>query len=766
MAFDYEIRADGTAALATSDKVIDSLVAIEGEAKKVGTSLSSSFSTPAVKNAQGQFVATGVAAQQLAEKVKLAAASSTDLNAKLRAEHEMLERIHGPMKRFEQDMAALEALHKRGAVTAAEYARELARIGAAAGMSRGNPADAVSLTMPTAANSNGGAIAGQIAGMVGPAALAATAIKGVTDELTRWGDRRRDIEAASNSVLRFHDTMAQAQGAMQEQRELADDLHLNIRKTTEAYAAVREATAEYGLTSQQQVDITRNLTSAVINDGGAIEDVTAIMARFQMAQENGGMSSKELTAIWKKSDDVATLMGEALGLTWPQMQKLAKEGKFTSEMVAEMVGKLGLGDSSMRKYSERALDVNEVQKELNVSFMEAVRITLEAGEKYERTLPSTVEHIKRQQQAWIELHGNLSDTRPAIDGLVSAFEQMGTSLTQWGEGITNAITTSAPFVDFLDRMKVGLSIVQPVDTAVQKLATLEAAWAAMTNKSAAYTRQYEQQKKALQSIIRGPSTPSTADADARAQADEDSALAQQWSADAAAAAADRESDLSQTFADNKTPQGWGKGPRVEGLTNAEWIRRERDAQNEAELARKDPTAVDPVQQATIDQLKNSATELGDALVQAANGADIAWGDTLRKMVIGFELAIVKAMILRAIDSGAGGVGSVASAAVSSGGNHAMGGSFTAEGTGGTDSVPVLVRMSPGERADFTPKGQTSPTSFSRGNGGAGNSNVNLRVVNQGMSDRELMEAFDSPGGERVVSNIVRRNPGMFKSLLQ
>ncbi len=400
MAFDYEIRADGTAALATSDKVIDSLVAIEGEAKKVGTSLSSSFSTPAVKNAQGQFVATGVAAQQLAEKVKLAAASSTDLNAKLRAEHEMLERIHGPMKRFEQDMAALEALHKRGAVTAAEYARELARIGAAAGMSRGNPADAVSLTMPTAANSNGGAIAGQIAGMVGPAALAATAIKGVTDELTRWGDRRRDIEAASNSVLRFHDTMAQAQGAMQEQRELADDLHLNIRKTTEAYAAVREATAEYGLTSQQQVDITRNLTSAVINDGGAIEDVTAIMARFQMAQENGGMSSKELTAIWKKSDDVATLMGEALGLTWPQMQKLAKEGKFTSEMVAEMVGKLGLGDSSMRKYSERALDVNEVQKELNVSFMEAVRITLEATAVELACEHMSDEDIDALQEVW------------------------------------------------------------------------------------------------------------------------------------------------------------------------------------------------------------------------------------------------------------------------------------------------------------------------------------------------------------------------------
>jgi tape measure domain-containing protein len=121
---------------------------------------------------------------------------------------------------------------------------------------------------------------------------------------------------------------------------------------------------------------------------------------------------------------------------------------------------------------------------------------------------------------------------------------------------------------------------------------------------------------------------------------------------------------------------------------------------------------------------------------------------------------------------AAAVGVVAAANVasilSSNTNFATGGSFVVPGTGGTDSVLVGLRASPGERVSVqTPTqvrhGTTAANGESGSAGGAG-AQVNQRIIN--VLDPSMVGEFLSTAeGEEVLINVMRRNGDQVKSIV-
>lgn len=94
--------------------------------------------------------------------------------------------------------------------------------------------------------------------------------------------------------------------------------------------------------------------------------------------------------------------------------------------------------------------------------------------------------------------------------------------------------------------------------------------------------------------------------------------------------------------------------------------------------------------------------------------------------------------------------------------HATGGSWTVSGSGGTDSQVVAFRATPGERVTVaTPEQQQAAAAGRKGGQRSGGTHVHVHY-----DPRELLSVLDTPGGHATVVNVLRKNPGALRSILQ
>jgi hypothetical protein len=110
--------------------------------------------------------------------------------------------------------------------------------------------------------------------------------------------------------------------------------------------------------------------------------------------------------------------------------------------------------------------------------------------------------------------------------------------------------------------------------------------------------------------------------------------------------------------------------------------------------------------------------------------------------------------------GSGGWLSAIASIFSYAGGFATGGSFTVPGSGAPDSQMVAMRLTPGERVDIrTPSQQREAD--------AGQTQVapqSIRVVNV-LDPNEAVAAMGTSAGERVILNVIERNPATIARLL-
>ncbi len=760
MSLDISVKVDPSQAVPAADKVVAALDKIEAAGPKVGAAIARGMRQGSTEMDK---------ARAAAEPLTNAFRGLTD---QIGREAAMLERLHGPMIRAEQDLKTLEMLHKRGAVTARQYSDELARIGKSAGLSRGNPMDAVSLPSMPGPAGGGGAVDGLangIMGMVAPAALAATAIGAIGDAFTRWQTHRDLVNEATNSILKFHQSFEMASAAMVEQKQLADDLHMNLGKTTKAYADVREATEGMFLTSSQQVDVTRNLTAALVADGGAVEDVTAIMGKFQLAMELGTMSTRDLTTIARKSPEVLNMMMESTGKTYAELQKMAKEEKITTDVMMGMVAEFGNGTAAMDKYSERAITSAEATRMMvdgNLNMVETIRALQKAQEPYVASLPTMAELFERNVNASLRLNKTLEEVKNSMAD-TSAFAAFAAVQITMADALAQANKDFSVQADILEKLR------GPRKSYHDQVDNLNAMLRAGTIDQAEFNRSLADLNGPSERAAKGLSAY-TREVNAYAEAVR-RANTPQYNGEQPDA-------ISGGAVDNGSfPNGWNikqqPNPNVpsapvqlgEGYTQA------TNASIEASKQLKDEIV--SINDIFADELVNSAQSFSDNLVDAANGADVSWSAWGENMLDSLQKAIAKALILKAItgavdgSKGAGGYGGLLGLLGGATGfdsrvpggpgpflpGFAQGGDFTVGGAGSTDSKVAMFRVTPGETVHVRTPQQQKQASASSGP-------APVNIVVQDRNPRALMQG--GRDAHRVVLDAIRDNPGAIRALLR
>jgi tape measure domain-containing protein len=169
---------------------------------------------------------------------------------------------------------------------------------------------------------------------------------------------------------------------------------------------------------------------------------------------------------------------------------------------------------------------------------------------------------------------------------------------------------------------------------------------------------------------------------------------------------------------------------------------------------------------TEQDMLEGVKKLDQALVLVFDNATDALADFLYTGEFGFRKMVdamlrdISRLLAQQLVMGALGLASgntanpIAAGAVMLGQKgFANGGTFMVGGTGGTDSQIVALRATPGESIQVaTPQQQRSGSA-------PGGTGPNIQVVNA-YDPRRMVDALNSPQGRRVISEIIRTDPGI------
>jgi len=132
--------------------------------------------------------------------------------------------------------------------------------------------------------------------------------------------------------------------------------------------------------------------------------------------------------------------------------------------------------------------------------------------------------------------------------------------------------------------------------------------------------------------------------------------------------------------------------------------------------------------------------------------------------------LIRWLLLKAIGLLPGGSAGTAAASAAGGtsiggGVTAMqtGGSFSVGGSGGPDSQLVAFRATPGERVDVSRPGQNR-TGAMQGGEGVQSSQGDVKIINT-MDPSMALDAMGTAEGERLIMNVIQRNPNAVRRLL-
>lgn len=345
MSFDFQITADPKQALDASTKVEKSLSDIEQRAHATGKAVETGMGGPALKDAQGRFLATGVAAKQLE-------AASHDLAGATRLEEAAMSSAHRALSTVDADLGKMAGDHVKAAAATDLHEKALKKLHDEASKEgrRGHEGGF------EIEGSFGQAIAGrfgeagELVHGLSKGTLAAGAAVGVGAEIVNLNDEYIQLE---NSARRLGAGEKSLDDVLGEQYKLAGDLHTTMEKSIELTLAVKERTDELGFSMEHQVALARELGEVGLLSGRSAEESAAAFEKFAFALESGMPAGRALKTIMLEFPPLAEALKEKFHATSEQLIDMANKHKISTETLYATL------DESTAKFAVKSSQVAE-----------------------------------------------------------------------------------------------------------------------------------------------------------------------------------------------------------------------------------------------------------------------------------------------------------------------------------------------------------------------------------------------------------------------
>lgn len=288
--------------------------------------------------------------------------SMADWAAQMEREAKIVERIRAPMREYKADLDALDALLKKGTLTTAEYTDEVDRLIKKSGTMQGPKQQATPAAAAAHATSSAhepehesehesmlnqgfdviapklGAAGELLHEFATEGAIGAAAIAAVVAEVTHLGNEYIEL---ANKAQKLTEKGGDINATLREQLALSKDLHGSLDGTLELYDAVRDGTDELNLSMRDQIELTKDIGSAVVASGKSVEQAGGLMSKLTYAFSSGAIGGRELKGIMKEFPDIAAEFVTAMGHSRKELIDLANKGQVSSDMLIAAFRKMG-----------------------------------------------------------------------------------------------------------------------------------------------------------------------------------------------------------------------------------------------------------------------------------------------------------------------------------------------------------------------------------------------------------------------------------------
>lgn len=343
--------AAGTTVAAGADHAASALDRAAASARSTTTAVEE-LATKASKTNLGN--AAAVASGAMAEYDRMIA-EGTKAQANQAA---VLERIRGPMRQYQADLATIDSLLAKGAITASEYDAEIEKLNRRVGSAPTSVHGPVQ-PRPGGEHGEGGGEHGEI-GRVGEAiesiaprfgaagellgglatkgTVATAAIVALGAELVHVSD---EYIRLANAAQKVTEKGGDVNETLRTQYELSLQLHGSVEATLELYDAVRDGTDELNMSQAQQLALTKEIGDSVLAEGKSLEAAEGLMRRLTFAFASGAITGRDLKSIMKEFPDIGAAFVETMGHSRKELIDLANKGQISAEKLIDAFHKIG-----------------------------------------------------------------------------------------------------------------------------------------------------------------------------------------------------------------------------------------------------------------------------------------------------------------------------------------------------------------------------------------------------------------------------------------
>lgn len=620
----------------------------------------------------------------------------------LEIEKGILNDIRGPAEKYELHLKAIERLHRSGAISAKEHALAL-RTARSEFEKSGRNNNGQSDTMRN------------LGGMRGAALGAGASALGVVLGAVEIGDAATN---QTNSLMRLTDQYRNLNEVRADMLSTSKALHSDVAQTADLFDAVRDGSEALNLTYREQLALTKSIGAVMRLDNKGLEEGAGLMEKFSYAMAAGKIESRELKGMMKELPQLAEVWGKKFGMAPAGLIEAVDQGRITVKQLVQAVMEAGpmlekeLGTRPQtwggrwQQWKDEVVSGFAALGERNDTLAASTKANL-------RGVEGSIDAISKASDDWLvsayginELLGGpkINVQLQTTDDII---QRIARTTNDWAEALSDINRTYKPLEDQfmkgrVDWVKFGIDLNQKtVDKLVAGAAKRKGAMSSDSHEMDRYVTSLERQAKRIAAM----------------------ASSKAGRAILALAGLDFDGEKPDFFKGRTSAmsrsQGWreNQGPAPGGIR--EWERSRGDAELRAGAGRfldgqvKASERLKELEEKRTEEIKEYAEiAMGhidpfvDGMIDAAHGADVAWSSMFENLLQNIEKAILKMLLLKAIEAGLDyilpGAGQVASKTGASSAivNGVTSRTFTPPSTpsmpsgGGGDSARIVVMPAP------------------------------------------------------------------------
>ena len=685
--------------------------------------------------------------------------------------------IVGPAAEFNRKLQEANQLLRQGDISASQYAAHIHRL-------QGEMRDFSAPSSPgPAAGGGAGGLAGMVSSYAAPAAAVAV-VASLGKEALALGDSYQNL---TNRLTTLTGSEAAAVPLREKLLDLAIETRTENGALVDLYARIAGAVKELGVSESDTIQFTKRLTESFKVSGASTMAQQQAMVQLAQGLGAGALRGEEFNSVLEAAPNIIDIVGQHIGKTRGEMRAMAEQGALTTKTIIDAFAEAG--DEIDAKFAKNVATTSD----LMVVLHNEIERTVGAFVQQTGVLPMLADGFKavgqeiRDVGAGLHVAGNLmkewdkavpdwmkaaaigplgSSKGRQIAGLIAgpqvarikdiATDDLGAQLKQWTD-TQEAARRAADAFEIAEEQKRKFF---ETDSGAQQQFREVLDTTAVRFRDA-FTKDIPAAAPHVAKVKADLTDAQKALVDLGAiaidvfdefvyQADRGVEAMQEISDEAAAADAAFES-LRGTF--DFAVDALGDG--------VDMVASFADGSEEAaEKTKKIKDEIDTLGEVLAAQGGNVLVSGIDAFVDSINGAEVSFREFAQSVLADLEKMLIKFLAFQAIKAtigvADGGIGSILSKAL----GFAAGGTFTVpNGGGGTDSVPVFFRATPGERVTVSTPGQQQMQ------GGGAQPVVNFKSVNVVDMGAAAREYANSAENEQVVLNIIMRNESKLRGLL-